>query len=110
MTNKAIVFARSNGGDDAISHQVACLQRYARAHGIHVIGHIVLPHCSANSETADEQLDLLIGRPRGGGFNMVLVTDLTRLSRRGVAHATPILTRLASRGVRILTPETQELN
>jgi hypothetical protein len=104
--NKAVLFARSNNGATAIREQVKLLRDYAAANEIKVVGQVTLPHCSANDYEVEANLTALLGRRRGrSNFGMIIITDLSRLSRRGITHGMHLIKRLSDAGVSVVTPD-----
>lgn len=103
---KAVLFARANGGIAAINDQVRALTRYAEKNQIKVVCKVMLPHCSASDYEVESHLTALLGRRRGRSkFSMVMITDLSRLSRRGVPHAMNLIRKLSAAGVSVVTPD-----
>jgi hypothetical protein len=102
----AILVARSNGGDDAINEQMRVLTKYAADNGIRVLGKVLLGNCSAGNYSLEATLEALLGTRRGSQrCSIIVVTDLSRLSRRGVPHAMHLIKKLAEAGVAVLTPD-----
>lgn len=104
--SRFIAVARREDGIDAFHRQVRALTRLAITHGIRVVGSITLPFCSASDYEVESHVAVLIGRRRGrDDFGMFLVTDLSRLSARGLLPATSLIRKLAIAGVAVVTPE-----
>ena len=109
--NKAVIFARSNSGVAAVNQQVRALTKYADKHGINVVATLRMPHCSATDFEVRSHLAALIGVRRGQKrANMIIVTDVSRLARRGVPHAMNLIKKLADAGVAVVTPDLGVVN
>lgn len=105
LNGRAVLFARSNSGAAAIDEHVRALTKYAKDNGIKVVAKVTMPHCSAHEFDVQANLTALIGRGRGHNkVGMVIVTDLSRLSRRSVPHAMNLIKKLAAAGVAVVTP------
>lgn len=107
----AVILARTQGGEAMIKAQVHALKRYADQNGISVVATVTLPHCSANDFNVQENLTALLGRRHGcPDFKMIVVTDLTRLSRRGIPEAMNFIKKLAAAGISVVTPDLGVVN
>ena len=109
MRKNAVIFARSSGGRAVIQKQVRVLTKYATQNNIKVVATVTLPHCSAHNYEAEANLTALLGRSRNR-FGMIIVTDLSRLSGRGVPHAMNLIKRFADAGVTVVTPDLGVIN
>lgn len=112
-SDRAVLLARTNSGTAAINEQVRALTRFAADNHIHVVGKLILPHCAEADFEVEKHLTALLGRRRGrtgDDFNMIIIADLSRLSRRGVPSAMALIKRLAAAGVSVVTPDLGVIN
>lgn len=100
MNNKAVIYARvsSTGERQSTERQVADLKKYATASDIEVVR--VYEEKASGAKIDREQLADCVGFLKGGGADLLLVSELSRLGR-SLRQVLDIIDDLTKAGVNI---------
>src|SRR4051794_21763457 len=88
---RSIVFARGVVGpnENKIADQIKLARRFCRSQGLRVVGAMKLENCSANDRAIEAALEALLARKdRQDDYDVLVTPDLSRLTRKGICHAT----------------------
>ena len=114
MTNtlagsRSIIVARGRDADggDQLEQQVRELRAYARRVGIKVVDEVKVANEQANTPALMAALSALFERKKTqDDFNLILLTDLSRITRRGLCHGMHLVRLFEILGVAVATPDT----
>ena len=102
-----VVRGHTDGQENQLERQVEGLQRFAAQHGVKVVGNVKIANEQADTATVTAALSALLARKKASNdFNLVLLTDLSRLTRRGCCHGMHLVRLFEVLGVAVATPDT----
>lgn len=104
---RCVLFARGctevESGSN-IHRQVSLLNAFARRYALRVVGEVWLSDVSSMSNQAHVALNEILARKREtDDFDVLLMADLTRLSRGTICHTMQLIKRLFLCGISVLT-------
>lgn len=103
---RCILFAR--GADDqthsSIKRQKKRLRDFAHRRELHVVDDVTLKNISALSRETTTAVDALLARKeQKDDFDLLVIPDLSRISRGGICHTMQVVRRLTDAGVSVAT-------
>ena len=110
---RAIIWVRQSTkeqSDSSCDDQAAVIAAFAKQHGIEIIDRVTLDGVSGSSSKVGEQIDEIIRRKQlRDDFDLLIVQDLSRLTRGGVVTGNHLQYRLAEAGIELLSAHDEHL-
>ena len=109
----AIIWVRQSTkeqSDSSCNDQAAVIAAFAKHHGIAIIDRVTLDGVSGSSSKVGERIDEIIRRKQlRDDFDLLIVQDLSRLTRGGVVTGNHLQYRLAEAGIELLSVHDEHL-
>ena len=104
LAGRCVVGFARHASEDGVTTQIATLQRVVEAAGAALVGMYDQVGGLSPSCISRNTLDQIIQRKReSADFDVLIVTELSRLSRGGIDHAYHIANFLADAGIEVIS-------
>jgi DNA invertase Pin-like site-specific DNA recombinase len=99
---RCVIFARGNM--ESVERQLRSLKEYAEDHQFKVIGNLCVLG-SANAAATGTAIESIVKRKKkSDDFDVLVISDLSRLTRASVPQAAALMNRIADAGITVMAP------